>query len=86
VILDVLEMLPALRVVLLQGESAKEVWSRLLRKYPAIEHERGLRVFATYHPSKQALWHADPEVRASRLAHQEATFSMVAQVLAGDPA
>ncbi len=58
---QVLNLLPAVRVVLLQGGHAHRGWRYYLPQ--ANRHvvgERGIHVFATYHPGRQALWHPDP--------------------------
>lgn len=49
-----LELLPDLEVVLLQGGDAQRAWEFVSSAHPAIG-ERGLTVLATYHPSVQAL-------------------------------
>lgn len=76
-ILDVIDMLPKLRVVLLQGGSAKNSWQRLLKHAPQLMQERGVEVIATYHPGRSALWHPDPEVRARRVEHQLEAFRLL---------
>lgn len=74
-------MLPRLRVVLLLGGSAKDSWRRVVKRVPLIAQERGIEVVATYHPGRSALWHPDPEVRASRVEHQLEAFRHLGQVL-----
>ena len=48
-LLDVVDLLPHLRVVLLQGGEAQEVWRRALRRRPQLESERRISVIGTYH-------------------------------------
>lgn len=62
----IIDLLPALRVVMLHGVSAHKGWKKLTRQYPDLVAVRGLHVIETYHPSPQAFRHPDPGVRASR--------------------
>lgn len=80
-ILDLIDMLPKLRAVLLQGGSAKDSWRRVLKRAPRPVEERGVEVIATYHPGRSALWHPDPEVRARRVEHQLEAFRLLGQRL-----
>ena len=79
-ILDLIALMPKLKVVLLQGGTARDSWRRATRRAPNLVGERGLTVIDTYHPGRQALWHKDPAVRAERLAHQVAAFQHAAAV------
>jgi len=79
-ILDLIALMPKLKVVLLQGGSARDSWRWVTRRAPKLVGERGLTVIDTYHPGRQALWHKDPAVRAERLAHQVAAFQQAAAV------
>jgi len=74
VIVELLELLPALRVVLLQGRDAEAGWKKVARRLPAPIEEGGVTVLATIHPGRQALFTPDREERARRVAHQEAAF------------
>jgi hypothetical protein len=80
-ILHLIELAPSLRVVLLQGGSAKNVWNRVTNRVPRLIRDRSLTVIDTYHPGRQALWHADSAVRAARIEHQHASFRQVAETL-----
>jgi hypothetical protein len=80
-ILDLIDMIPTLEVVLLQGGSARDAWHRVGRRRPDLVQNRNLTVIETYHPGRQALWHKDPLEREARVAHQEAAFSRVATTL-----
>lgn len=66
VLVRLLGLLPHLKVVLLQGGDAQDSWRRLERARPEVVQNRQFEVIRTYHPSRQALWSADPEVRAAR--------------------
>jgi hypothetical protein len=79
-ILDLIALMPKLKVVLLQGRSARDSWRRVTRRAPKLVGKLGLTVIDTYHPGRQALWHKDPGVRAERLAHQVAAFQLAASV------
>jgi hypothetical protein len=78
----VIDLLPELRVVMLHGGSARSGWRRLVRAHPALVPARELTVIETYHTSRQAFWHADPEVRAARWGHLRTSFRAAAQYLA----
>jgi hypothetical protein len=79
-ILDLIALVPKLKVVLLQGGSARDSWRRVTRRAPNLVGERGLTVIDTYHPGRQALWHKDPAVRAERAAHQVSAFEQAAAI------
>jgi hypothetical protein len=74
VLVELLELLPDLRVVLLQGRDAEASWEEVARRLPVPLEERGVSVLATIHPGRQALFTPDRDERARRVAHQEATF------------
>jgi len=73
-----LARLPRLRVVILNGGEAQDVWRRLEKRHGV---PRGIEKIPTYHTSRQALI-GPPEVRASREAHLRAAFARAATVLA----
>lgn len=80
-LVQVIERMPVLRVMLLQGRHAQAGWRRLRRAHPRLEAERELAVVATFHPDRQALWSPDPAVRAARAAHRESAYADVARLL-----
>lgn len=65
-----LELLPDLRAVLLQGGEAHEVWRRFQRRHPS--HNLELEVIETYHPGPRALLSKGTleEIAATRVARQ----------------
>jgi hypothetical protein len=81
VLVELLALLPHLRIVLLQGRDAERSWARVLRIKPEIAENDQLRVVATIHPSRSALFHPDPDERARRVAHQEETYRSIAATL-----
>ncbi|NEM90881.1 uracil-DNA glycosylase [Galbitalea soli] len=81
VIVELLELLPELRVILLQGRDAEAGWKRAARRLPAPIEERGVRVVATIHPGRQALFTPDCVERARRVAHQESAFAEVRELV-----
>jgi hypothetical protein len=83
-IVELLELLPELRVVLLQGRDAEAGWRKVSRRLPAPIEEWGVTVLATIHPGRQALFTPDREERARRVAHQKATFLRVGELLTTD--
>jgi hypothetical protein len=74
-----MEVLPELRVVLLQGGEAKTLWKRFARQHPEVAQR--YTVVQTYHPGRTALRHPDPEVRAAREARRVAAFEEVRAAL-----
>lgn len=76
-----IDLMPALEVVMLHGGSAQDGWKRLIRRYPRLVATRNLRVIATYHTSRQAFWHPDAEVREARKEHLRASFDQAAHIL-----
>ncbi|MFF8444695.1 hypothetical protein ACF07U_27955 [Streptomyces californicus] len=53
--MHLLELMPDLRVVLLQGGDAQATWRRLEKAPPALAGQERFRVVRTYHPGRQAL-------------------------------
>jgi hypothetical protein len=66
------ELLPRLRVVMLNGIDAQTAWRRYARRHPATV--QSLVVIATYHTSPQALWTSDLAVREGRLRRLKGAF------------
>jgi hypothetical protein len=82
VLLELLSLLPVLRVVLLQGRAAAASWRRVARKAPKLVADKELTIVECIHPSRQALWTRDPAVRQQRLEQREAAYARVASALA----
>ncbi|MBT2441789.1 uracil-DNA glycosylase [Streptomyces sp. ISL-36] len=76
-----IELLPHLRVVLLQGGDAQRTWRRLAKKHPEVAQQTRFEVVSTYHPGRQALWSPDPAVRAAREQHRVDAYRLVAKAL-----
>ncbi|MFI1358091.1 uracil-DNA glycosylase [Streptomyces sp. NPDC020898] len=76
-----LGLLPRLEVVLLQGVDAQDSWRRLERTHPQFIQQSGYQVVSTYHPSRQALWSPDPDVRAAREQQRLDSYRRVAKLL-----
>jgi hypothetical protein len=81
VLLELVALLPSLRVVLLQGRDAGAGWRRVVKKAPTLAVDRGLTVVECIHPSRQALWTPDPVVREQRLKQREVAYASVADAL-----
>lgn len=75
------DLLPMLRVVMLHGGDAKDVWKRFTRKHPNLVRDRQLYIIPTYHTSRQAFRHSDPAVRETRRVHLRDSFSEAARIL-----
>lgn len=80
----VIDLLPDLRVVLLQGGHARKAWQYFMREHGDMVAARGIDVLATYHPGRQALWHQDPAVRVAREQAIRDTFAQAAALLRDD--
>lgn len=70
----IIDLLPALRVVMLHGGDAHKGWRILIRHYPNLVPARGLHVIETYHPSPQAFRHPDKGERERRCEHLRNAF------------
>lgn len=60
----VVELCPALRVVMAHGGAAQTAWRRFCLLNPDLV--ASITTIETYHTSRQALFHKDPDVRAQR--------------------
>lgn len=76
------EMCQKLEVVMVHGGDARRAWRMYTKRYP--ETAARLHIVETYHTSRQALWHADPNVRQSREDKLSAAFAEAASVLYPD--
>ena len=77
----IMDKIPKLQIIMLHGGDALSGWKHLNRRYPTVVAERQLRVIATYHTSRQAFWHPNPEVREARKAHLYDSFQEAAKWL-----
>lgn len=82
VLIELLPLLPVLRVILLQGRDAAAGWRRVATKAPKLVGDKDLMVVECIHPSRQALWTSDPMVRQQRLDQRDAAYASVAGALA----
>lgn len=80
VLVALLELLPDLQVVLLQGAEAQSAWRSALEAQPRIRRRR-LITLETYHASPQALWHRSAEERERRVVHRLETWREAADIL-----
>lgn len=81
-LLRLLDVATAIRVVLLQGNDARDVWRRATKARPDLLINRDLRVVETIHPGRQALFVRDPLERARRRQSQEDAFRLVGEAVA----
>jgi len=72
-------MCSRLEVVMVHGGDAHRAWRMYRERYPA--SAPGLRVVETYHTSRGALRHEDPDVRQAREDKLRADFAEVAAIL-----
>jgi hypothetical protein len=82
VMVNLFDLLPELKVVLLQGNEAVAAWKRVLKRWPGVIEERGLEVVESIHPGPQALWTTDENERRARRVKQQRAYKRVARVLA----
>jgi hypothetical protein len=78
---NLIDLLPDLRVVLLQGNDAADVWRRLLKRRPSLLAERRLAVAKSIHPGRQALWTRDADQVAARKRRQKEAYQLVAMTI-----
>lgn len=79
-LVGLIDLLPKLKVVMLQGGQAQAAWRIALEAQPDIR-DRRLITLETYHPSVQALWHPSPDERARRAQHRIDTWREAAKIL-----
>jgi hypothetical protein len=78
---QLLELLPALRVVLLLGGDAQAAWQLFLHGHRSYIKTRGIEALPTYHPSRQALQHPSPAERDRREDHIRSTLAHAAKLI-----
>lgn len=74
-----IDLLPYLRVVLLQGGDAQTFWKRFARKHPRVAARYA--AVETYHPGRTALRDPDPAVREARADRRFKAFQEVREIL-----
>lgn len=78
---QLIELLPRLQVVLLQGGRAHDSWDRLVASDEPFEADLAVPVVRTYHPSPQALRAKDPQVRLERVNRRLEAMLEVREIL-----
>lgn len=84
VLSNLIDLVPNLRVVLLQGNDAIDVWRRVVKLRPEVVDQRNLEVVESIHPGRQSLWTADPAERQARKDKQQQAFDHVVDALRHD--
>ena len=79
--IELLSMLPKLKVIMLHGCTAKNFWKKLVKQHQGLLFNKDLHVIETYHTSKQAFWHKDREVRAQRRENLKKAFADASRIL-----
>ena len=74
-----IDLMPRLKVVLLQGGEAQMLWKRFSRGAPVLADR--YTAVGTYHPGRTALRHKDPAVRQARAARRFAAIQEVHKAL-----
>lgn len=75
-----IEILPKLEIVMLQGIHARDVWRMALEQDPGL-YRRRLFVLETCHPSNQALRARTAEERQRRREHRLCVWSIAGELL-----
>jgi hypothetical protein len=75
---QLIRLLPDLRVLMLMGGDAQNGWQRVGRRYPDLLPEADVKIICTYSPGLQALWHRDPAERARRQEDRKTAFYQAA--------
>jgi hypothetical protein len=78
---QLISLLPDLRVIMLLGGAAQDGWRRVRRRHPGVVPESGVKIINTYSPGPQAFRHPDPAVREERRKSLSASFYQAAAVL-----
>jgi hypothetical protein len=78
---SLVELMPNLKVVLLQGGQAQAVWRKLAKGHPRFVASLRIRSVATFHPGNQALQTPNPEVRQQRIDRRKEAMKEVADAL-----
>jgi hypothetical protein len=75
---QLIRLLPDLRVMLIMGGDARNGWRRVRRRYPDLFPESDVKIICTYSPGPQALRHPDPAERARREENLKTAFHQAA--------
>ncbi len=81
VLCDLIGLTRNLRVVLLQGNDARDAWNRVAKLCPDLLETRMLEVIESIHPGPQSLWTNDPVERQARKDKQRRAFERMASVI-----
>ena len=79
-----IELMPGLRVVLLLGKDAQAGWKLFGDRRGGPYGCGGIEVLATYHPSRGALQHPDPDERSRREDDIRTALRRAAELIRGD--
>jgi hypothetical protein len=63
---ELLRLLPSLRVMMLLGGAAQDGWRRVKRRYPGVASQGSMKIICSYSPGPRAFVHRDPAVREAR--------------------
>ncbi|MHB8059577.1 MAG: uracil-DNA glycosylase family protein [Gaiellaceae bacterium] len=77
-LLKLLQLLPRVRVVMLNGGKAQDLWKKLRAEQPGIA--AAYHVLSTFHTGNQAFI-CPPKEREERMAHLRANFSLARDML-----
>lgn len=75
---QLIRLLPDLRVMMLMGRDAQNGWRRVRRRYADLLPEASVKITCIYSPGPQALRHPDPAERARRQDDLKSAFHQAA--------
>jgi hypothetical protein len=75
---QLIRLLPDLRVLMLMGGDAQSGWRRARQRHPALLPGADVKIICTYSPGQQALRHPDPAERARREEDRKTAFHQAA--------
>jgi hypothetical protein len=78
-VLDLIALLPEVRVLILHGDDAAETWWRVSKLDPRVESRHDLTVLRTFHSSASGTRGTVAEKEA-KIAHIEATWARAAEL------
>ncbi len=79
--LQLMALLPALRVIMLLGGTAQNGWKRLLKRKPELASRPGLLAIPSYSPGPRALWNPEPAERERRRQDRRDAFRRAAAAI-----
>lgn len=80
VLVELIDQMPNLRLILLQGRPAMPVWDRVVKKHPRLVAE-DIRVLRTWSPGRLGVAHKDPKVIKIRRQERIDVWNLAGAIL-----